>query len=120
MTLVTPAKPPHERGKSSYHDPKRAIARSTSTGYVGDDAFPNRSPALAASAFSIVSFGSPRRTPPSVSSLERSFCPASTFRRSSSWNDAIRSTHASTRYHQVPQRSTGNDPDQRSLPSGSS
>src|SRR6476646_119732 len=119
-TSATPLKPPHERGKSSYHEPKRPSTRSTSTEYVVDHAFSDRVPAGAASAFSTVSSSSPSSTAPSDSSLPRSAWPAATLRRSSSWYEATRSTHASIRKLQSPGRSTSNEPAQTSLPSGSS
>ena len=62
----------------------------------------------------------PRRTAPSDSSPARSAWPAATLRCSSSWNEATRSTHASTRKHQRPGPSTSNEPVQRSLPCGAS
>ena len=40
-----PSNPPHERGNSSYHAPKRASGRSTSSSYVSDHVFSERSPA---------------------------------------------------------------------------
>ena len=64
--------------------------------------FPARSPAGAASACSSVRPSCPSSTAPSDSSPARSSCPASTLRRSSSWNEATRSTHASIRNRQTP------------------
>src|SRR5579871_2196566 len=114
----TPSKPPHDRGKSSYHDPKRASGRSTSTSYVSDHVFSERSPVGSASASSTVTSRRLRRTAPSESSPARSVCPAVTLRCSSVWNEATRSTHASMRKHQRPGRSTSNVPVHRSLPCG--
>src|SRR5206468_6406533 len=119
-TARTPSKPPHERGKSSYHAPKRASSRSTSTSYVGDTAFSERSPAGTASASSTVRLSRPSSTAPSYSSPARSVCPPSTLRRSSSWKEATRSTQASTRKHHTPQLSTAKEPSHSSLPSASS
>src|SRR6266852_4283243 len=119
-TARTPSKPPQERGKSSYHAPKRASGRSTSTWSVSDQAFPNRSSERSASASSIVKVSRPSMASSSASSLVRSVSPAPSLRLSSSWNEATRSTHASMRYDQPPQRSTRNDPDHSSLPSEAS
>src|SRR5262249_19203447 len=111
-----PANPPQERGKSSYHEPKRPRTRSTSTGYVADHAFSERAPPGAASAVSTVSWSSSRRTAPSDNSPARSAWLAATLRRSSSWNDATRSTHASIPKLHAPGASTSNHPLQRQLP----
>ena len=102
-SLRTPAKPPHERGKSSYHEPKRR-EHAVDVHRVRRRRTPSRtaSPAGAASAFSTVSSSSPSSTAPSDSSLARSAWPAATLRRSSSWNEATRSTHASIRKLQQP------------------
>src|SRR3954451_13760825 len=96
-TRRTPLNPPQERGKSSYQEPKRAIVRSTSTAYVADHVFACRSWFVAASASSTVSSSAPSSCAPSDSSLLTSSWPASTLRRSSSWNESTRSTHASIR-----------------------
>src|SRR5438477_2550467 len=117
-TVRTPANPPHERGKSSYHAPKRASSRSTSTVYEAETVFSERSPAAAASASSSITLSRSSSTAPSASSPARSSCPPATFRRSSSWNEATRSTHASTRYVHSPGTSTENEPAHSSFPSG--
>ena len=83
----------HERGKSSYHEPKRASGRSTAISYVADFAFSERSPAGAASASSTDSRSRPRRTAPSGKLAREVCCPAATLRCSSVWNEATRSTH---------------------------
>ena len=75
---ATPSKPPHERGKSSYHAPKRARSRSTSTlerrcrrRGLGAVARRRGERLLDASASA-----TPSRTAPSASSLARSAWPA--------------------------------------------
>src|ERR1700745_4255382 len=80
---------------------------------------PERSSASTASASSTVNDARPSSAAPSESSPPKSSCPPSTFRRISSWYDAMRSVQAPTRNDHVPGRSTVNEPDQWSLPSGS-
>ena len=90
-TRSTPAKPPHERGKSSYQTPKRASSTSTSTpsftsssvsrraGRRSSPRAPPRGTARRRRAARV-----PRKARPS-----RSVCPPSSFRVTSSCHDAI-------------------------------
>src|SRR4051794_17088922 len=112
----TPSNPPHERGKSSYHEPKRASTRSTSISYVDDHALPERSPSVAASPSSTVIESFPSNSAPPASPLERPPWPASALRCSPPCHDAMRSTQASIRKHHAPAASTSNTPTHSSLP----
>ena len=119
---ATPLKPPHERGKSSYQEPKRASVRSTSTsrwlGQLGGlgallhrldeleqrrvqrrvrDRWrsPRRRPSGARASSPLARSAAARSsTAPSLSSPLRSGWPNSTLRASSSRQPAKRSTHA--------------------------
>ena len=138
---ATPLKPPHERGKSSYQEPKRASVRSTSTSSVlgqlgglgalldGLDELeqrgvergvrdrwrsPRRPPSGARLASPLARSAAARsRTTPSLSSPLRSGWPNSTLRASSSRQPAKRSTHAWMFHCVRPGFSTVKAPSQR-------
>ena len=108
----TPAKPPHDRGKSSYQALARARSRSTSTSRGALRPAPCRSPepSSAAAARHSSTEPSPKRIAPSESSPARSCCPAATFRSYSSSHPAYRSTQATTSNRWRPGSSTVNPP----------
>ena len=115
------AKPPHERGKSSYHAPKRASSR------VDVDAEPRVElglpvPVRRSDGERLLedNASSPSSARPPRARPSRSVCPPASLRVTSSCHDAIRSVHAASVNVQRPGASTVNEPRQRSLPSGSS